>query len=140
MIALLFTAFLHIETCEASVFAYDGDKLAGGVAPYLGRRVRPDDHGIAHRTLPLGSDVWLFNIRTWTLVKTKIIDRGPFGRLDKRGRWFNGSKLYRWHLRRRLPIPTEGWIRCVDMTPKIKHMLGHNGREPVIVFAAGIEL
>ena len=74
------------EVCIASVFASKGDKWAGGVAPYLKRKVRPSDWGVAHRTLPLGSKVKVINLRTKRSTIARVIDRGPYGAIY-RGKW-----------------------------------------------------
>ena len=76
---LILLILFQVEICTATHFAFDGDELAGGVAPYLGRKVRPTDNGIAHRTLPMGSKVVLINLRNGRKVTTRVIDRGPFG-------------------------------------------------------------
>ncbi len=121
------------ELCNATQFGHAGDKLAGGVAPYLGRHVRPTDNGIAHRTLPMGSRVLLINPRNGRTTRTRVIDRGPFGRVSRTGKWYNGAPLYRRLRRARKPIPRKGWRGCVDMTPRVRRALRHNGFEPVIV-------
>jgi hypothetical protein len=112
------------ETCIATIFAQPGDKHAGGRSPWLRRRVRPTDLGVAHRTHPLGSWVKVTNLRTGKSVRVRVIDRGPYGKLDARGRWFNGAR----HPRRR------GRFRgCVDLTPATARRIDHNGFERVRV-------
>lgn len=122
-----------VRVCDATVFAHPGDKLAGGVAPYLGRKVRPSDNGIAHRTIPLGSEVILINPTNGNAATPRVIDRGPFGRRDSKGRWYNGAPIYRRALRRGEDPPEDGWLACVDMTPWVQKQLGHSGRGPVIL-------
>lgn len=136
MIAVLPLAMVLLgqaEVCDATVFAYPGDKLAGGVAPYLGRHVRPSDNGIAHRTLPLGARVLLVNPANGRSARPRVVDRGPFGRRDATGKWYNGAPLYRRALRRGELPPAEGWLACVDMTPRVQRRLRHSGRGPVIL-------
>ncbi len=130
---LLLLSTGDVEWCNASVFGYKGDTLAGGVAPYLGRRVRPTDVGVAHRTWPLGARVKIWLPRTGRVTTAKVIDRGPFGRINKHGRWINGAGLYRRLRRAGKPIPRTGWRGCLDMTPRVKRRLRHNGFEPVWV-------
>ena len=128
---LIMAMMVNAQVCNASVFAHEGDELAGGVAPYLGRHVQPDDRGIAHRRLPLGSRVLLINPRTGRIATPTVVDRGPFGLKGKR--WRNGAKLYRRLRRAGKPIPRDIWRGCVDMTPRVKRKLGHSGFEPVIL-------
>lgn len=133
------TSGIYEETCVATVFASPGDKLAGGRASFLGRRVRWDDVGVAHRTLPFGAKIEITNLRTGKSTKAWIIDRGPFGRL-KNGRWYNGAHFYRGFHRKKLPIPTQmakvdvdGWIGCTDLTPIVSRRIRHNGKERVML-------
>jgi hypothetical protein len=112
------------EVCVATIFAQSGDKHAGGASPWLRRRVRPTDLGVAHRTHPLGSWVKVTNLRTRKSVRVRVIDRGPYGKLDSQGRWFNGAR----HPKRR------GRFRgCVDLTPATARRIDHNGFEKVRV-------
>jgi hypothetical protein len=110
------------EECVASIFAYPGDKHAGGRSPWLRRRVRPTDLGIAHRTRKLGSWVRVTNLRTGKSTRARVIDRGPYGKLDAQGRWFNGA-------RDRTRKGT--WRGCADLTPAVAKRIGHNGFERV---------
>jgi len=122
---------VYVESCVATEFANDDDKLAGGVAPFLGRRVRSTDNGVAHRTLPLGTEIEITNPRTGKATTSYVVDRGPFGRARKNGTWYNGAPFYRKLLRAGKPIPTQGWRGCLDMTRKVRLRLRHNGRELV---------
>lgn len=87
LVVVLLTFFDHslvlehhkIESCRATVFAQEGDRLAGGIAPYLGRRVRPDDWGVAHRTRKRGS--WIAVCRKTDCIYAPVIDRGPYMRI-----------------------------------------------------------
>jgi rare lipoprotein A len=125
------TSGSYTETCVATVFAHPGDRWAGGATPYLMRRVRPDDVGVAHRTLPFGTRIEITNPRTKRKTQATVIDRGPFGRRTKSGRWYNGIRYYRKFLRARKPIPTSGWTACLDITPIVQRRLRHNGKETV---------
>jgi rare lipoprotein A (peptidoglycan hydrolase) len=68
---------------EATPFAVIGPTSSYGPGLYgnktaSGQVLTPTTPGIAHRTLPLGSDVRLTDPRTKKSVTTKVIDRGPY--------------------------------------------------------------
>ena len=115
----------NTETCKASVFAQKGDKWAGGRSPFLRRKVRHTDWGVAHRTHPLGSWVTITNLRTRKTVQAQVIDRGPYGAVHQG----------KWRLKKRKTDPGK-WRGCLDMTPPIAKELGHNGFELVRVVGA----
>lgn len=124
MIALLLSLLLDFvgppQTCVASVFGYAGDRWDGGVSRCLGRRVRPDDWGIAMRGVPCGTPVIIWLPRTGRAVVAPIIDAGPFGAIHE-GRWV---------LKRRKSDP--GTYRgCADLTPPVARALGHSWLERV---------
>ena len=129
----------YVERCEATVFCFKGDKWCGGATPYLLRRVRPNDRGVAHRTLPFGTTLRITNLRTKLSTTARVVDRGPFGRINVRGYWYNGIHFYRKFFFAKKPIPTktwskgvEGWRGCLDITPIVGHAIRHNGKEDVI--------
>jgi len=134
------TSGTYADTCGSTMFAQinaDGsrDKLAGGRSPYLGRLVKPDDWGAAHRTLPFGAQIEITNVRIGKIASdVVVIDRGPFGRYKdakkKTGR-VSGVKFYRKYSKAGKPIPTAGWLSCLDLTPDVIKALDHNGREEV---------
>jgi hypothetical protein len=115
------------ETCIATIFAQPGDKHAGGRSPWLRRRVRPTDLGVAHRTRPLGSWVKVTNLRTGKSARVRVIDRGPYGKVDARGRWFNGARYPRRRGRYR---------GCVDLTVATARRIDHNGFERIRIETA----
>ena len=119
---LLLTLLLHGRVCVASVFGYPGDQWAGGKACCIGRRVRPGDVGIAHRTLPCGTRVALMNPRTWRVIVAEVVDRGPYGARMADGTW--GLKMARRDPGR--------WRGCIDLTPAAAEALDHDGFERVI--------
>ena len=124
------------EVCSSSEFGYEGDYLAGGRARHLGRPVDPThDIGIAHRTLPLGSVVLLNVPKMGTWVFAVVIDRGPYGRIDETGSWYNGAEEWRECGRRSSCYP-EGtrWRGCADLTPKTARLLSHDGWERIRIF------
>lgn len=123
------------EVCLATTFAQPGDKWLGGDSPVLRRKILPTDNGVAHREFPLGGWVAIYNIRTGKSTEARVIDRGPFGRVDGKGRWYNGVSLYRHAIRNGKPIPRDGWRGCLDMTPRVARSVGSNGMDPVLVRA-----
>ena len=104
--------------------------------------------GIAHRWLPCGTVVYVKGSKK--IVKTKVVDRGPFGALNREGKYVVASPPYLkkfWKqtyakegktlsdeelskLKRVLP---KGWTwRCVaDVLYSLKPLLGtKGGRQP----------
>ena len=124
------------EKCSSTEFGYQGDYLAGGKALHLGRPVDPQhDVGIAHRTLPLGSMVVLHipSRDTWTTAV--VIDRGPYGRLDSDGSWYNGASDWKRCGRKRGCYPPDtAWRGCADLTPKTAELLEHDGWEQIHIY------
>ena len=112
-----------IELCLSTQFGHPGDGY-GGRTPtiYYGRPVSAEDMGIAHRTLPIGSTVLVLNVRTGKSAKALVIDRGPYGKLDEKGRWFNGIR----HKKRK-----GNYRGCADLTPRLAKTIDHNGKETV---------
>lgn len=125
ILKILLSLFLSWESCTASVFGYPGDRHAGGEALCLGREITDEDVGIAHRSLPCGTEVMLHNPRTGRTVTAKVVDRGPYGAIH----------AGKWVLKRRERDPGI-WRGCVDLTPRAARRLGHNGLEMVVVVPA----
>ena len=119
----------YTEECVSTQFANKGDAMAGGKSPYLKRRVRATDVGVAHRTLPFGTKIEITLERTGKTTTAVVIDRGPFGRLDENGKWYSGAAFYRKHKGGK--IPADGWVGCLDSTPPVIDALDHNGKERV---------
>ena len=116
---------LIFEICMSTQFGRIGDGY-GGRTPtiYYQRPVSKTDMGIAHRDLPIGSLIRITNLRTGLSAKVRVIDRGPYGKLDKRGRWFNGARDKK----------REGTYRaCADLTERLARTIKHNGKEPVLL-------
>lgn len=106
--------------CLATNFGSPGDRHAGGKAVCVGRKVGSDDIGVAHRSLPCGTKVVVYLGRTKRAALATVIDRGPYGAtLD--GVWF---------VKKTKDEPGK-WRGCLDMTPRLAKILGHNGLEKV---------
>ncbi len=145
------------EFCNSTIFGMHGDKHAGSVARFLRRPVDPArDIGIASRDHRLGTLVSIHLPRTGKTVIAAVIDAGPYGRIrpagspcPKHGRvrpdgtcWTNGA--YEWR-QCRIDHPTwdprsdacyypgSYFNGCVDATPELARLLGHDGWERVEV-------
>ena len=117
-----------IHICLSTQFGHPGDGY-GGRTPtvYHGRPVQPGDVGIAHRTWPMGAWVLVRNVRTGKAALARVIDRGPYGKIDSEGRWFNSR--YRGKT-----IKRKGTYRgCADLTPALVKLIGHNQKEQVVL-------
>lgn len=116
---------LIMQVCLSTQFGHPGDGH-GGTTPTIHTKkpVTEHDMGIAHRTWKMGARVRVKNIRTGKVAIARVIDRGPYGKTDAEGRWFNSRKKGN---RQR-----EGTYRgCADLTPKLARSIGHNGKELV---------
>jgi hypothetical protein len=124
---LLLKLFLLIpprtEVCSATVFGYPGDKHGGRTPTLLYKRpVAPGDMGIAHRTWPIGARIKITNLKNKKSARGVVLDRGPYGKIDEDGNWFN-SRRHR---------DREGTYRgCADVTPDLAEAIGHRGRTKV---------
>ena len=86
---------LKKQTCMSTQFGHAGDRY-GGRTPTLfyDRPVSPGDMGIAHRRWPIGSYIKIRNLETDQVSFGRVIDRGPYGKVDEDGNWFNARKHY----------------------------------------------
>lgn len=138
---------MNLTQCQegvASVFGFDL-KDSSGPARCTGRAVDPESEmGIAHRSLPCGTRVYVVNPRTGRRAYAKVIDRGPYGAAASLR---DGAT---WYVKRRAdsgppprvcstlesrgepcePLP---WRGVADLTPAVARTLRHNGLEPVVV-------
>jgi hypothetical protein len=114
---------MRSETCLSTEFGFPGDKYGGRTDTVLWKRpVRPGDMGIAHRRWPMGSWVVVENLRTGLSVIAQVADRGPYGKLDPKGAWFNGARD-----RDRVGE----WRGCADLMPDVVDAIDHNGKDRV---------
>jgi hypothetical protein len=120
------------QYCNSTIFGTPEDYAtgsAGTVARYLRRPVdEVNDIGIAHRTLPLGSLVYITVPKLKTQAIAVVIDRGPYGRRAKDGSWYNGAA--EWRAGRKYS-PGSRWNGCADLSPELARILQHDGWEKV---------
>lgn len=108
---------ISLHVCNAGVFGYEGDALAGG-APACGESSLP---GVAHRDAPCGTRMLLLNPRTMRSAVVQVVDHGPYGaRVGKR-----------FVVKRRASDPGV-WRGCLDLRPRAARAVGSNGMEPII--------
>lgn len=90
----------------------------------LGRRgwERALARGVAHRQLPCGSVVRLYDLRSQRQVTAQIVDRGPYGALLGR----------RWVLKRKQSDPGH-WRGVLDILPPTARRIRLTGLDPVIL-------
>lgn len=96
---------------------------------------------LANRSLPCGSVVNVMRLDTGKVVRSVVIDKGPFGacfpsphshtRACGNGKkWVNGRNYFKHNI----PMITGNWRGIIDMSPKLAHMLGtKNGLIPVFI-------
>lgn len=65
------------ETGMASIYAYQGDKTAGGSKAANGENVRATDMSAAHKSIPFGTKVRVTNLVNGLSAVVRINDRGP---------------------------------------------------------------
>lgn len=82
-------------------------------------RIDADDHVCAHRSLRCGTLLLLEHEGRTTVCR--VMDRGPFGKHDAAGRWFNGA-------RERERAGT--WVGILDLAPAVRAELapGNGGK------------
>lgn len=80
------------------------------------------DHGVAHRTLPCGTRVGICLARTRRCTTAYVVDRGPWGTLNRQREW---------HVRTRGVPPGEYYRGHLDLLPKTYTAIGLVGVEAV---------
>jgi len=127
LLAILGRKDLHKEINYASIFAMKNDIWAGGASICLWRTVRPTDHIIAHRTLPCGTTVFIYNPKTKLSTVATVGDHGPYGAcLDND--WKKGTPCQHWTLKKKDSDPGI-WRGGFDFTPSVAKAVGQIGIE-----------
>ncbi len=78
----------------------------------LHRPLKKGESALAHRTLPCGTKVMIYNPRTNLSTYSVVKDRGPYGRR-----------------------PNGKYTSELDMTPTVAKAIGHNGMESILFIA-----
>jgi hypothetical protein len=96
----------------ATVFGYPGDPHAGGLAACNQRPIPQDELVCAHRWLPCGTEVVVFNLERPGVSTCVVTDRGPYGVNARTGRWRG----------------------IIDLAPAASRAIRHDGRDLVRLF------
>ena len=129
----------------ASRYGYPGDRYENFKQPYacygsLTKKWGKERYkealktGVAHRTLPCGTKILICKQKKAKLLPSDkyisgpctpaiVVDRGPYGALDRRGRWHRRKRLY----------PGERWRGIIDLLPPVAQKLGVWGLEKVVI-------
>jgi hypothetical protein len=83
--------------------------------------------------LDCGSWVLIKNERTGKEAWCKVLDRGPYGKIDEDGNWFNGATEYKEAKAEGRSQKKGRWRGIIDMSPAVAKKIGHNGMEKVTV-------
>lgn len=102
---LAISMVLTVRAGNASRYGYPGDTYdqVGSFACRDGLRAQYGERawqqmraqGVAHRTLACGTRIVVCNPRTNLCTKATVVDRGPFGALDRKGEWHVRTKPLR---------------------------------------------
>lgn len=130
------THTFKIQSGLASRYGYPGDKYENFKQPYacyssltkkwgLSRYQEMVKMGVAHRDFPCGKQIIICKIKNnkKSCTNAVVVDRGPYGALDRNGRWHRRSRLFKG----------ERWRGIIDVLPPIASKLGIKGLEKVII-------
>ena len=121
LLALLGSPQVVTEEGKAAVYGQAGDQLAGGPLACSGKRLSQSDLVCAHRTLPCGTPMLVFSLRTQRIATCRVLDRGPFGARLATGKFVIKKRAGQ----------KGTWRAVVDMAPAVAGMLGVHDTEPV---------
>ena len=133
MLLLAISIFAGLQTGNASRYGYKGDAFdrVGSFACKRSLQARLGergwrtmrDHGVAHRTLACGTPLGICDIRTNQRTSAFVVDRGPWGALDRKGAW---------HARIPPLRPGEHYRGELDLLPGIYSAIALVGIEKVV--------
>lgn len=132
MLLLAISMVAGIKAGNASRYGYEGDTF-DRVGSFACRRTlaarygergwqKMRDHGVAHRTMACGSRLGICNIRTGQCTTAFVVDRGPWGVLDRKGDW---------HVRTGALRPGEHYRGDLDLLPGTYSAIALMGIEKV---------
>lgn len=98
--------------CEGTIRARYGDRTWKAMR----------SAGVAHRTLPCGSSVGVCNLRTGLCTSAFVVDRGPYGAVDRTGAW---------HVRSAQLLPGEHYRGHLDLLPAVYAAIALTGIGPI---------
>ncbi len=123
-----------VDAGLAARYGYPGDRYAGkpqyACQSVLAKQVGDESwqnmlrHGVAHRSLPCGTPLIICTKKENLCTKAWVVDRGPFGAVDAKGRWHA-----RKHLKR-----GERWRGILDLLPGPAKALELTGLKYVYMF------
>ncbi len=129
-----------LQAGNASRYGYVGDTMdqVGSFAcqrrleaRFGGRGWRAQrDRGVAHRTLPCGTPIGVCLARTGQCTPAYVVDRGPWGALNRKGEWHQRTDRLR---------PGEHYRGELDLLPNVFNGIGLVGIEKVYFWPLPIE-
>lgn len=132
MLLLAISMVAGIKAGNASRYGYEGDSFdrvgsfacRRSLAARYGERgwQKMRDHGVAHRTLACGTRLGICNLRTSQCTTAYVVDRGPWGVLDRKGDW---------HVRTTALRPGEHFRGELDLLPGTYSAIALTGIEKV---------
>lgn len=132
MLLLAISMVAGIKAGNASRYGYEGDSFdrvgsfacRRSLAARYGERgwQKMREHGVAHRTLACGTRLGVCNFRTGQCTTAFVVDRGPWGVLDRKGEW---------HVRTGALRPGEHYRGDLDLLPGTYSAIALMGIEKV---------
>lgn len=130
-----------MQSGNASRYGYAGDTMdqvgsfacqrrleaRHGGAGWRARR----DRGVAHRTLPCGTPIGVCLARTGQCTTAYVVDRGPWGALDRQGQWHQRTDRLR---------PGERYRGELDLLPNVFNRIGLVGIESVLFWPLPLDV
>lgn len=132
MLLLAISMVAGIKAGNASRYGYEGDSFdrvgsfacRRSLAARYGERgwQKMRERGVAHRTLACGTRLGICNLRTGQCTAAYVVDRGPWGVLDRKGEW---------HVRTSALRPGEHYRGELDLLPGTYTAIALTGIEKV---------
>jgi hypothetical protein len=119
----MLVAFFYIFLGVTTVFSNNDKFNPNPNLACLHRDLKTGEKALAHRTLPCGSLLKLYNLRTGKTTFARVKDRGPFGKYKKNEEGLNKDIN---------PIVGE-YKSVLDITPAVQRELDHNGEDILLI-------